>query len=399
MKTIYAILILLFISSSCQKSADSDGIISKEVIEGSVQKGPFLNGTSIEIIELNAAYKQTGKVFSTQTNNNKGSFTIHDIDLVSQYVELQANGFYFNEVIGKNSSAQLSLSALTDLADSSTVNINIFSTLEKKRVEFLLETGKSFKESKIQARAEILSIFNIDKADMVSPEYLDISKNGDDNAILLAISLIIQGYRTESELTELIANMSEDLRADGMLDNGLLGSSLLNHAKVLDTASIRQNLRQKYNSLGEIVVVPGFEKYVTTFVDSSGFVFTDIVQYPDSGKSGPNLLSYNQFDYSEQVSEYPNFKTSIVAHVPMLSEIKVIMKFDTPDTWGIDNTNSGWIIESTDWTIGPNVIIFTKDYSREDLDLKIGLLGTGSAKIEIYENKNASPIRMKDIIW
>jgi hypothetical protein len=43
-------------------------------------------------------------------------------------------------------------------------------------------------------------------------DLLDTSQTGEDNAILLAISLIIQGFRTESELTDLLANISTDIR-------------------------------------------------------------------------------------------------------------------------------------------------------------------------------------------
>jgi hypothetical protein len=394
---IVSMMLLLIVANSCQKDNENSTTIKKDIIKGRVQKGPFLNGTSISIVELNSSFKQTGKTFSTQISNNRGSFSINNIDLVSQYVELQSNGFYFNEVIGRNSNAQLTLSALTDLTDSSTININIFSTLEKKRVEYLLSQGKTFRDSKSQARLEILKIFNINKVNMVSPEYLDISKPGDDNALLLAISLILQGYRVESELTELIANLSEDLKIDGKIDNANLGTSLINHAKVLDTVSIRKNLIDKYRSLDEVVVIPDFEKYIKTFIDSTSFIYTDIIQYSDSGKTGNNLLSKTQYDYSKQVSENSTYKTSISAHVPSLVEIRVVIRFNNDYTWGIDPTNSGWIVDFS-WD-DPNVFIFTKDYSREDLDLKIQLLKSGSAKIEIYENKSINPIRVKEISW
>jgi len=45
-------------------------------------------------------------------------------------------------------------------------------------------------------------------------ELLDITKSGDNNAILLAVSLILQGFRSEAELTELLAAISNDIRTD-----------------------------------------------------------------------------------------------------------------------------------------------------------------------------------------
>ena len=400
MRTIYllAIVLIAVFIYSCKKDISSTKIINKEILQGRVQKGPFINGTNITIFELNSNYEQTGKVFSTQINDNIGSFIINHVNFASQYVELQANGFYFNEVTGNNSDAQLALSAITDLADSSTININILTTLEKKRVEYLLSKGKSFREAKTQARTELVKVFNITKTDIISPEYLDISKQGDDNAILLAISLITQGYRTEAELTELIANIGEDIKTDGKIDNALLGTALINHAKVLDTTTIRENLTAKYSSFKQDFIIPNFEKYLKNFIDSTGFVFTDLIEYPDSGKSGYNLLSYNKFDYSAEVSDGSTYKLSIAAHVPKLASIKVRLKFNVSQSWSINSINSGWTTDFN-WDTEPNVFYFTKDNSREDLDLQMNLRGTGSARIEIYENKNISPMRIKEITW
>lgn len=50
---------------------------------------------------------------------------------------------------------------------------------------------------------------------------------GDDNAILLAVSLILQGYPYTSNLSELLAKISTDIREDGVLKNPALGSILI----------------------------------------------------------------------------------------------------------------------------------------------------------------------------
>ena len=73
-------------------------------------------------------------------------------------------------------------------------------------------------------------------------ENLNITQAGDDNAILLAISSILQGYRTESELTEMLSKISEDIKTDGILNDTVVVSDLINHAIYLDTLAIRNNL-------------------------------------------------------------------------------------------------------------------------------------------------------------
>jgi len=84
--------------------------------------------------------------------------------------------------------------------------------IRKGRIEQLISEGNSFSEANEQAKTEILNIFSISKPDMSDFDLLDTSQTGEDNAILLAISLIIQGFRTESELTDLLANISTDIR-------------------------------------------------------------------------------------------------------------------------------------------------------------------------------------------
>jgi len=97
-----------------------------------VQKGPFLNGTSIGIYELNDDYFPTGKVYSSQIVDNSGTFQLKNVSLVSQYVQLKADGYYYNEITGQNSNSPITLYALTDIKDKASVNVNILSNLEKK---------------------------------------------------------------------------------------------------------------------------------------------------------------------------------------------------------------------------------------------------------------------------
>ena len=190
---------------------------------------------------------QTGKNFSTQINDNRGSFEMKQVDLSSQFVELKADGFYYNEVDDESSSARLILYALSNLSDKSTLNVNLLSHLEKDRVYKLIEDGYSFTEAKARAQEELLQIFSIEKPGMAESELLDISKAGDEHAILLAISVILQGYRSVAELSELLANINSDFREDGELNSESTGSELVNGAMWLHLREIRENLEARYS--------------------------------------------------------------------------------------------------------------------------------------------------------
>ena len=181
--------------SNCKK--DSGAQSTNHNITGYVQKGPFINGTSVTVYDLQSDILPTGKSFNTQITDNTGTFQLSDIPLSTNYVDIRADGFYFNEILGSQSVAQITLYAICDISNKSAVNINVLTTLEKPRVEYLIKNGKSFTEAKAQAQKEVLAIFNIQKNDNTSSENLNISESGSDNGILLAISAIMQGFRSE----------------------------------------------------------------------------------------------------------------------------------------------------------------------------------------------------------
>ncbi|MFC2113610.1 hypothetical protein ACFLTA_10110 [Bacteroidota bacterium] len=221
-KLLLITLPFLFLGS-CEKNPE-ENTITKEQISGYVQKGPYLIGTSISLLDLNSDLSQTGKVFNTDISNNQGAFEISNIELSSGYVEIIADGFYFNELQGKNSSAQLTLSAVSNIGDKSSLNVNVLAHLVKDRLLYLVSEGVSFSDAKIQAQEEILRVFLIDKSDIVEFELLDIAEDGDDNAILLAVSVILQGHLGVANMSELIGNLNADLKENGTLDDPSIGT-------------------------------------------------------------------------------------------------------------------------------------------------------------------------------
>ena len=116
---------LIFMFSSCKKDKQ-EPLITKDIINGVAQKGPFLNGTSIGVYELNDRYSPTGKIYTTQILDNTGQFQLNNISLISQYVLLKADGYYFNEVTGANSVSPITLYALTDITNKTSINVNFF---------------------------------------------------------------------------------------------------------------------------------------------------------------------------------------------------------------------------------------------------------------------------------
>src|SRR6056297_823408 len=139
-------------------SGVNTGLDTTVTISGVVQKGPFINGTGIIVTELSPGLIQTGKTFSSQILDNQGKFELNQLVLNSRFIELRADGFYFNETLGRKSDAQLTLYALSDLSEEA-VNVNLLSHLEKQRIHYLMSEGAIFSQAKEQAQEEILDIF------------------------------------------------------------------------------------------------------------------------------------------------------------------------------------------------------------------------------------------------
>ncbi len=283
------LFLCLFTFLSCQEeeqapltpAPDSDTLAVNHLnLKGYVQKGPFINGTAITVAEMDRKLVVTGKNFNTQIIDNKGTFNLKDISLQSEYTLLKADGFYFDEVQGEKSAAQLTLYALANVSDVSSVNVNLLSHLEKDRVLYLIqEEDYSFAEAKQRAAQEILAIFGIEKEDIVQAELLDISQQGDDNAILLAISVTLQGDNTVAELSELLANIITDIREDGALDSESSHQKLRQQAMLLDLPKIRMHLVKRYEELGVKATIPNFEMYVDS--DGDGILNKDEDDTPD----------------------------------------------------------------------------------------------------------------------
>jgi len=244
-------------------------VINLTSLTGQAQKGPFNNGTAINVAELTSALSPTGRNFSSAITDNSGRFSVANVQLESPYVELRANGYYFNEVSNEISSGQLTLFALSNLTGKNSINVNILTHLEKNRMASLIgnpDNPKAFAAAKLQAQEEVFAIFDYSRVNVPESELLDISQGGAANAKLLAISAIVQGDLTVGQMSELLANISTDIASDGTLDDTNLQEALIDNSKNLDMAQIRANLIARYASLGLTVTIPDFETEVNHFL-------------------------------------------------------------------------------------------------------------------------------------
>ncbi|HSW60302.1 MAG TPA: hypothetical protein VLJ60_05850, partial [bacterium] len=246
--------------------SDDDLIVEGNYkVEGFVQKGPFVQGSEITIAEIDSKLVPIGTSYTTSTIDDFGSFQMQK-EMSTNFVEVTASGYYFNEVEGKLSTSELNFRVVSDLTEEKPVNINILTTIERERIKVLINDGKSFEEARTQAETEILAVFNIKGFETSNFQEMDISKEGDSNAMLLAISAVLQQGNTEAELSELISKITQDIKDDGVLDGKTQNDMIKANGMELDLALVRTNLEKRYADLGLTLTIPEFED----FVDSDG---------------------------------------------------------------------------------------------------------------------------------
>lgn len=280
------------VNVECDDESDVDCSVSLDdvKISGTSQKGPFINGTSVIAYELTSNLKQTGNSYSGFIRSNDGLFNISSVRLASQYVYLLADGFYRNEVTGKNNTYRISLRALANLMRKEKANINLITHLEYDRVNYLVnnkkdpKTGKKYKVmvAKRLAESEIFNAFHIDDSkfegrnlenleSFIYAEDMNILEEGEGNGALLAISTLLQGNRSESELVALLSDFSFDLLDDGQWNTPNAEKTRGTIAKWAADVELGRNGRPSYDKIRENVKgwnlgdVPAFEKYMQNF--------------------------------------------------------------------------------------------------------------------------------------
>jgi len=271
-------------------SCDKDE--SKEyTITGRAQKGPFYSGANVTVAELDKFLLPTGRVFLSTTTDNQGSFSIPHVSLKSNYVQIKVEGMYYHEGLGAGVSPGITLFAVADVSQSTNINVNLFTHIEKDRLEYLVQKGKSFSEAKKQVSNEILKTFNFEGFNWQLPENQDLTLQGEANSVLLATTSIILGNSLGVELLDLLTNIRTDLKEDGVINSEATKTILATNASMLDTRAIGDNLEKWFKDMGIDVTIPDFSKYITHFKENTKYVSVFEKALPKTTANGLNLVN------------------------------------------------------------------------------------------------------------
>ena len=314
--------LLIFACSNDAEQQNPDPVqITIDQLDGYVQKGPYIGGTQIQVSPLNSDLSQTGINYNTQIENDQGFFSVENILLESNYVLFSGIGYYFNEVTGGLSSSNLSLQTLSNIENRNSLNINVLTHLERKRVEYLYtENGLTFSEAKTQAINEIFDIFCMSDVSSIESENLNILESGENNAKLLAISIILQGNLSVGDLSELLFDISSDIETDGILDDvptiNYLRVAAAGISNVPGLETIRSNIESRMEFLDITdYTIPDFENFIVNFLECSS--------------EAPEL--YNYVEVSDITATSANFFTVALANS---AETTITLEYGLTENYG-----------------------------------------------------------------
>jgi len=260
------------------------GSIKKDKIEGFAQKGPFAQGTTVKVYELDANYEKTKNSFDGVITDSKGNFEIKikNGKLASQYVILEVSGKYANEVSGSQTSAPITLNAVADVLNKNSVNINVLTHLEYSKVLKLAKSGTDFEKAKEETQREVFNALGISESGGKNSEDISLFGGSPSDSVLLAVSVLLQGNRSAEEVSSLLSTIGSEIK-----DNGILSSSV--KAEVSDgLANMDMNkVRESILSLDPSAKIPSLEdiKNIVVKIDSA-------TTLPSGGDKGNNIANY-----------------------------------------------------------------------------------------------------------
>lgn len=331
-----------------------DSSIPDEVnLKGSVQKGPFIQGSDIQIYLLDEKGNNLGSVYNTQTSDNLGNFSTTLAGLSENYtgnLSLSGNGFFFKEVAGVLSNAPQTLKALYNVdGNAAEIHLNSITHLSYLRAMKLLKENSDLDAAVSQAHNELVAslkliglVYPADATELGAGMNL-FGENIGANNYLLAVSCALENAAesSDSALQELLNTYQADLANDGVVNPELNAKIRKGVANTNPTICVT-NLQKRAQEVGELfnLDVAGVNGILDTDLDG-------IVNSKDSDLDGDGIDNDKDAEpYNPKVIGVPFCKDYLCWEVNPSTEIMTLtqaaeycknLTFDGNNTWRVPN--------------------------------------------------------------
>lgn len=301
------LIFMAFCLFSCSKNEDQPLLPTEYAVKGNVEKGPFISGSTITLQPLDGKLNPLGISFPATITSDEGSFDFGSLKLNAPYALFTTNGYFFNEVDGYLSEAPITLQAIVDLSDNSTVNVNLLTHLKKERLKKLVAEGVSFADANKRVQKELLTNFGLQKYAATDVSRFTITAGTDEAAALILVSSALLKDRREAQLTEALAKLSQEFMVEGEFSE-TSKTDYAKRTKELQQDRIVQNIVERYKELGKVVTVKNLSYYI---------------DWDNNGVAGDELGDPNaeiQLSFEQTALSVPmqggTFEVKIKANVP-----------------------------------------------------------------------------------
>lgn len=347
---------------------------SKEDIKiyGSVEKGPFVIGSSVTVNVLNEQGEHTDSTIVTNTKDNFGNFNFKVP--ADSTLQITASGYYRNEITGELSKGIITLRSIYKANDAQeqNANINIITHLTSNRVLELIKNGESdFEKAIEQAEQEFTVNFNkvIANTNNVDFSKLSILNSNDpfSSAYLLTLSSIFYQHAIDvssdrntspdAELTAILNKLEQDFGADGNIDDNETLVSLKESQKQINPTQVQETLLSWIE--GNLInSVPDINELLDSDLDGLPNIKDDdddndgIV---DENDLSPFISDFNLTDKDISLEEDSDINISIETNNPLGTNSPISLSIITQSKFG---KVSG---EFPNITYSPNAHFFGQD--------------------------------------
>lgn len=332
MKRVLFLLLSLLMVAACSKDNGDDnggGVAIPSQIDGTIEKGPFVVGSKVTMRELDTKLNQTGtNIYTTETTDNNGSFSFANLKLNSRYVEMEISGYFFNEVTGLLSTSQITLNAVADNDGRSAINVNLLTHIEFKRIKKLVASGSSFADAKAQATRELRKAFLI-TAKLKNSDEISLADGDDAASMLLVFSSVLLHNKSEAQISDFVARLSNDFADNGTIESQDLLSSMIISSQEVDIKQARTNMISHYLQNGIVVEYKNIGKFIDrngdgVIDDEDAELVENEILYPEVGYIDEAEFMAAMYGCLYAAKEYFTITTTIDAAICKQIDTKII---------------------------------------------------------------------------
>jgi hypothetical protein len=235
-KSLIIITTIIFTLTSCGGgvSSSDDDIVG---LGGLAQKGPFVQGSTVNAYQLQNGIRNGGTA-TTTISNNLGAYDFGTLAW-SGATEVEIVGKYFDENTNTTTTTVGTLTSIVNVAGKTNFNVNVFTSLAAEKVKDLLASGKTITQAKSEAETAIKELFGLDSS--VDITKLDITKKGDNPAAaaeMLRVSAAIAASPT------ILISLADDIKDKSNVRGGDAFQNLETELTTIDNnfATITANI-------------------------------------------------------------------------------------------------------------------------------------------------------------